>query len=166
MLEELSDSMVASIQLAAKSMCGHQRRLFQAEMTLKYCEGSARKAERRFGWRRSTVDTGLNELRSGIQCFDNFSARGRKKTEECNPQVTAKVHQIVEPRAQADPKFQTSLAFTRITATRVRQELLKDVEVQDVVPSRQTVGAILNRLGYSLRRVQKTRPEKKSPKQI
>ena len=50
-------------------------------------------------------------------------------------------------------------------AARVRAELRKDDELKAVVPSRQTVGEILNRLGYCLRRVQKIRPEKKSPKQ-
>jgi hypothetical protein len=35
-------------------------------------------------------------------------------------------------------------------------------ELKDSVPSRQTVGELLNRNGYRLRRVLKTRPEKKS----
>lgn len=165
MFPEPMDSMVASIQLAAKKMSGYRRRRFQAEMALKYCEGSPRKAERRFGWRRDAVNTGLNELRTGIRWMDDFSARGRKKTEENWPQIEDRIHRFVEPHAQADPKFQTVLAYTRITAARVRKELLEDQGLKDAVPSRQTVGEILNRLGYSLRRVQKTRPEKKSPRQ-
>jgi hypothetical protein len=52
-----------------------------------------------------------------------------------------------------------------MTAQTVRDELLKNDELNPVVPSRQTIGGILNRLGYRLRRVLKTRPEKKFPKQ-
>ena len=43
---------VPDIQLAAKKLTGFKRREFQAELTLKYCNGSARKAETLFGWVR------------------------------------------------------------------------------------------------------------------
>jgi hypothetical protein len=72
---------------------------------------------------------------------------------------------LVEPQAQADPKFQTAFAFTRITARAVRDSLEAEPELKGSVPCRQTVGCLLNRLGYRLRRVQKARPEKKYPRQ-
>jgi hypothetical protein len=133
-------------------------------MALKYCNGSARKAETVFGWYRRTVHTGLKEKETGLRCLDNFRARGRKKTEETTPELVAEIERIVEPHAQADPKFQTPLAFTRMTARAVRDELLKNDFLKSKVPCRQTVGEILNRLGYRLRRVQKTRPQKRSRK--
>jgi hypothetical protein len=71
---------------------------------------------------------------------------------------------LVDPHAQADPKFQTALAFTRITAKAVRDALKTEPELQGSVPCRQTVGCLLNRLGYRLRRVLKARPEKKFPR--
>lgn len=40
---------VEDLRLAASKMRGAERRSFQAEMALKYCEGSARIAERVFG---------------------------------------------------------------------------------------------------------------------
>ena len=70
----------------------------------------------------------------------------------------------MEPQSQADPKFQTTMAFTRITAKAVREALRSQPELKDFVPTRQTVGCMLNRLGYRLRRVQKARPEKKFPR--
>jgi transposase len=160
----LKDETVATIQLAARMLTGFERREFMAEMALKYCGGSARKAETMFGWGRVAVNLGLNEKRTGIRCLDDFQARGRHKTEVQAPQLAKEIKRIVEPHAQADPKFQTTLAFTRITARAVRNELLKDEELKPVVPSRQTVGEILNRLGYRLRRVLKARPEKKFPR--
>jgi hypothetical protein len=68
------------------------------------------------------------------------------------------------PHAQADPKFQTPFAYTRITAKAVRDALLAIPELDGKVPTRQTVGDILNRLGYNLRRVQKARPQKNCPR--
>jgi hypothetical protein len=43
------------IRLAASKMTGARRRAFQAEMALKYCSGSARRAEEVFGWSRQAV---------------------------------------------------------------------------------------------------------------
>jgi hypothetical protein len=160
----LTEDVIQTIQSAAKLLTGHQRRRFQAETALKYCNGSARQAEKVFGWGRAAVDTGLHELRTGIRCLDAYELRGRKKSEDLCPQLLDHIHRLVEPQAQADPKFQTPFAFTRITAKAVRDALQAVPELQASVPCRQTVGQVLNRLGYRLRRVFKTRPEKKFPK--
>ena len=160
----LTEDVIQTIQSAAQLLTGHKRRRFQAETTLRYCSGSARQAETVFGWGRAAVDTGLNELRTGIRCLDAYALRGRKKSEELCPELIDHVHRLVEPQAQAEPKFQTAFAFTRITAKAVRDALQAVPELKDAVPCRQTVGELLNRLGYRLRRVLKTRPEKKFPK--
>lgn len=155
----------ASLCSAAKRLTGFERRRFQAEMAEKYCGGSARVAERTFGWGRDAVNTGLNEMRTGIRCVDNFKARGRIKSEVIDRQLETDIRELVEPQTQADPKFQSTLAFTRATGPAVHaalQDKLKDTGRN--VPALRTVANILNRLGYSMRRVQKTRPEKNFPK--
>ena len=116
MLTELSEVVRETMKSAARKLTGFRRRQFQAEVARQYCQGSARQAERIFGWGRDAVHTGLNELRTGIRCLDNFSDRGRHKTEEQQPALVGQIHAIVAPESQADPKFQTPLAFTRITA--------------------------------------------------
>jgi hypothetical protein len=161
----LTEDILQTVLSAAKLLSGYRRRKFQAETTLRYCEGSARQAEKIFGWGRAAVALGLNEQRTGIRCLDAYQLRGRKKTEELCPEIEGYIHRLVEPHTQADPKFQTTLAFTRITAKAVRDALITEPELQGVVPCRQTVGCLLNRLGYSLRRVLKARPEKKFPRQ-
>jgi hypothetical protein len=160
----LTDDAIQTIRSAAKLLTGHKRRRFQAETALKYCNGSARQAEVVFGWGRAAVDTGLNEFRSGIRCLDAFELRGRHRSEELCPKLIDHIHRLVEPQAQADPKFQTPFAFTRITARAVRDALQAVPELKGSVPCRQTVGELLNRIGYRLRRVLKTRPEKNFPK--
>ena len=164
MRSPISCDTVESIRSAAEKLTSYKRREFQAEMALKYCGGSPRVAEDVFGWRRTAVTTGLGELRTGIRCFDNTSARGRKKTEVLHPQLEQRIRDLAESKAQVDPKFQTALTYTRITAERVRDELLKDEKLTDFVPNRQTIGTMLNRFGFSLKRVQKTRPKKRSLK--
>ena len=160
----LANDVLQTILLAAALLTGHKRRRFQAEMANTYCDGSARHAETTFGWGRDAVETGLNELRSGIRCLDAYALRGRQTTEELHPELEEHIHRLVDPHAQADPKFQTPFAYTRVTAKAVREALLAIPELAGKVPSRQTVGDILNRLGYRLRRVLKARPQKKCPR--
>ena len=164
MRSPITSETVDSIRSAAEKLTSYKRREFQAEMAVKYCGGSPRVAEDVFGWRRTAVATGLGELRTGIRCIDNTSARGRKRTEVLHPQLEERIRELAETKAQVDPKFQTALTYTRITAERVRNELLKDEKFAGVVPNRQTIGTMLNRFGFSLKRVQKTRPKKRSLK--
>lgn len=165
MLAELTESMRETIRSAARRLTGFQRRQFQAEMAIKYCRGNPRRAEGVFGWGRDAVNTGLNELRSGIRCVENYSTRGRRKSEEKIPELVQEIHALVEPESQADPKFQTPLAYTRITAKAVHEWLVANAAGDGrQVPAERTLYDILNRLGYRLRRVQKTKPQKKSLK--
>ena len=124
MLTELTESVRETIKSAARKLTGFRRRQFQAEMAIKYCRGNPRRAEQVFGWGRDAVNTGLNELRTGIRCVDDFSTRGRRKSEEKQPELVQEIHALVEPQSQADPKFQTPLAYTRITAKAVRERLV------------------------------------------
>src|ERR1022692_3772338 len=123
MVTELTAAVRETIRSAARKLTGFSRRQFQAEVATQYCQGSARQAEHLFGWGRDAVETGLNELRSGIRCLDNFSARGRHKSEQLDPMLVDRIRVIVEPQSQADPKFQNPLAFTRVTAKAVREQL-------------------------------------------
>jgi hypothetical protein len=96
---------------------------------------------------------------------DDYSSRGRHKTEVKFPELTAEIQALVEPHSQADPKFQTPLAYTRMTAKAVREQLLaKASQTSCMVPPERTLHDILNRLGYRLRRVRKTKPQKKFPR--
>ena len=170
MVTELTETARETIQSAARKLTGFLRRQFQAEVAGQYCQGSARQTEQLFGWGRDAVETGLNELRTGIRCLDNFSARGRHKTEQLDPALVDRIHAIVEPASQADPKFQTPLAFTRVTAKAVREQLLAEAAATSQtaapaqVPAERTLYDILNRLGFCLRRVRKTKPQKKFPR--
>jgi hypothetical protein len=59
--------------------------------------------EKTFGWDRRTVALGLNELRTGFVCVDNFKARGNKKTEEKLPQLEIDIVALADPESQIEP---------------------------------------------------------------
>jgi hypothetical protein len=48
--KQLSRSQIEDLRLASSKLTGAKRRSFQAEMCLKYCDGSARLSETVFGW--------------------------------------------------------------------------------------------------------------------
>jgi hypothetical protein len=83
---ELLDALIRS---GARRLTGYQRRSFQAEVAVELCSGNARQAERRFGWGRETVEKGLHERQTGLRCLEDFVARGRRRSEEKDPQLAA-----------------------------------------------------------------------------
>ena len=124
-----------------------------AKVAEDYYEGSARIAESYLGWRRKAVQLGLHERRTGLVCQDNYKARGRPSTETSLPNLVNEIHALVEGQAQADPKFQTTFCYMRVSARAVRVALVEVKGYDEVaLPTRQTIGNLLNRLGYRLKK--------------
>lgn len=161
----LKPRQIQDLRLAASQMSGAARRAFQAEMTRKYCHGSARLAETLFGWSRTSVEIGIAEHRTGLRCVGaqaGFS--GRKRWEEKYPAAAATLCELAETQTQQDPTFRTTLAYTRLTAKAAREALQAQGVCETHLPSPSTMAAVLNRLGYRLRKVLKAKPQKRSPK--
>lgn len=163
-MSKLTEAIQFTIDHAARLLTGAKKRKYMAEITSEFFEGNTRQAERALGWGRATIEKGLRELATGIECVDNYSARGNKPTEKKLPHLAQDICELVNPHSQVDPTFQTPFAYTRITAKAVRQALIEGKGYRDEeLPHENTIGPILNRLGYRLRRVQKTKPQKKIP---
>lgn len=149
----LDDTIKSTFQDAAKKLTGPRKREFMAKVAEDYLAGSARKAERVFGWSRQSVQLGLHERRTGLLCVDNYRARGRRKSEVILPNLEADIHQLVDAQAQADPKFQSTFVYARISASAVRAALIDQQGYsEEQLPTRQTIGDVLNRLGYRLKK--------------
>jgi len=134
-----------------------------AEVTLRLCDGNARKAERRFGWGRATIDKGLHELQQGVRCLENFAARGRPRLEVKTPQLAQDIRAIVEPHTQADPELKTARRYSNLSAADVLEALqTKKGYTQENLPSTRTMRDILNRMNYRLKRIRKGQPLKKT----
>jgi hypothetical protein len=150
------------IRKAARRLKGHQRRLFQAEVTDALCGGNPRAAESRFGWGRQSVATGQNEARTGIRCVEDFVARGALAREQREPQLAADVRSIAEPHTQADPELKSPRRYTNLSAKEVLQALKRKGYGDDRLPSERSMRDVLNRLGYRIKRIQKAKPLKKT----
>jgi hypothetical protein len=160
--QSLTASQVADLRLAASKMTGPKRRAFEAEMALKYCGGNPLLAETIFGWGRHTVEVGLAERRTGIRGLGaQLAFSGRKRWEDTHSQAAETLRQLAEAHAQQDPTFRTTLAYTRLTAKAALVALRAQGYGEDQLPSPSTMAAVLNRLGFRLRKVVKAKPQKK-----
>ncbi len=150
------------LRSAARRLTGHQRRLFQAEVTQALCQGSARRAERLFGWGRQSVALGQQEAAHALRCQEDFAARGHKPWEERDAQLARDIRDLAETHTQADPQLKSALRYTRLTATALQQALIAEKGYRAAeLPKPRTLRRILNRLGYRSKRIQKTKPLKK-----
>ena len=161
-MDDSRERLDALIRSGARRRTGYQRRQFQAEVATEPCGGSPRRAERRFGWGRDTVEKGLNELRSGMRCRENFAAKGRKRSEQRDPQLAEDIRAIVEPHAYADPELKSARRYTNLSAAEVRAALRAKGYAGDRLPSERAMRDILNRMNYRLKRIRKGKPLKKT----
>lgn len=158
----LRPSQIVDLRLAASKMTGATRRAFQAEMALKYWGGNPLLAETIFGWGRHTVEVGLAERRPGIMCLGAQAAfSGRKPWEDTQPEAAEALSRLAEAHAQQDPTFRTTLAYTRLTAQAALEALRAQEYREDQLPAPSTMAAVLNRMGFRLRKVVKATPQKK-----
>ena len=162
---ELTDALKGLFIATAQALSGSARRVFMARTAKELGPGGQRRAERELGWSRATIRKGTRELESGVAIVDAFALRGRKRAEEHLPKLLADITAIVDGQSQADPRFRTNRLYTRLTAAEVRRQLIAQRGYTDAeLPTVQTIGAKLNALGYRLRTVAKSQPQKRSPR--
>src|SRR5207244_8663107 len=110
------------------------------------------------------IRKGLRELETGITCVDACSARGRKRAEEKLPDLLTDIKAIVDGQSQTDPRFETTHWYTRLSAAEVRRQLITQKGyTEDELPCEEVIRQRLNQLGYRLRSVRKSTPQKRPP---
>ena len=150
----------------AKGLKGHLRRIFMARTVNSLGRGGLKFAREELGWDKNTIWKGQNELRTGLECFDGASLRGRKRAEEHLPHLLVDIQEIVDSQSQTDATFATERLYTRLSAAEVRRQLIKQKGYQEQeLPTATTIGTKLNKLGYRLKSVVKSKPQKKLKRQ-
>ncbi len=165
---KLTDSLKNLLKETVLQLKGASRRRFMAQTVLELGSGGQTLAEQELGWNRTTIRKGLKELKSGITCVDNNSAKGRKKAEEHLPNLLKDIKKLVDSQSQTDPSFKSQRLYTRLSAAQVRKQLISKFGYSDEdLPTEETIRVKLNNLGYRMKRVAKVLPQKKfqKPKQ-
>jgi transposase len=149
----LTKQTIASFKNASKKIPKHKKRAFQAQIAKDYLDGVPARAEKIFGWGRKTVALGLKELETGIKCIDDYSTRGRKKTEDQLPKLKEDIDKLISGKSQADPKFKTKIKYCQISAKVVCEKLAEKKKYAKKNLKVRTMNDVLNRLGYSLKKL-------------
>lgn len=153
---ELTDTLKKIFTETAQTLNGSDRRGFMAEVVKALGKGGQRQAENELGWHRRTIRKGRRELDSGLRCYDNFSARGRKPAEHHWPNLLDDLKAIAEAESQTDPTFKTTRLYIRLSAAEVRKQLIGQKGYSETtLPSEETIRTKLNGLGYHLKKVKK-----------
>ena len=161
-MDGVADELLKS---ASSQLRGATRRMFLADVCDALCNGSPRMAEARFGWGRETIEKGMFERKESPEeraARPASGNRGRKPSEEQNPQLAVDIRLIVEPHTQTDPELKTDRLYTNMSASEVRSALLEKGYSEAELPSERTLRDILNRMNYRLKRIQKGKPLKKT----
>ena len=164
---ELMREVKALLLNTAKDLKGSALRMFMARSVQALGPGGQRLAERELDWNRGTIRKGMQEVEHGMVCLDAFSLRGRKRSEEHLPNLLIDLKAIVDSQSQADPQFRTNRLSTRLTAAEVRRHLMTEKGYTDEqLPTEETITCKLNELGYFLKKVAKTQPQKNFQKRM
>lgn len=152
----IDEKVKTTLKDAASKLSGPKKRAFMAKVAEDYFCGSARKTETYLGWGRKGVQLGLHERRTGVTCLDNYQGRGNKKTELKRPELKEAMIELVDSQAQADPQMKTTFCYARVSAQSVRDALIREQGyTDDELPTRQTIGTMLNRMDYRLKKLKK-----------
>jgi hypothetical protein len=158
----VSDECAALISRLIDMIPWPARRSAKGDVTLTLLEGRSRTAEDSFGWCRESVAVGIKESQSGIICLNDISSRHRKRVEFKDTKLMDAIIEIITPHAHAEPRLRTDLIYTNMTAQKVRDTLVEKGWSIENLPTRRTISNILNRHGYRLRTVAKSKVKKKS----
>lgn len=133
---------------------GSERRKFRAGVVRTLGRGGQCYVQHALNWSRDTVRLGEHELRSGVDCQDQFQLRGRKPAEHHFPNLLIDIKEIVEPSSQTDPTFRSTRIYTPLTAESIREKLIKDFGYKDSeLLCARTLRKKINQLGFILKKL-------------
>jgi len=164
-MDKLSDETREHILNLFSMLKGAARRKYMAVITKVAFDDNQSEAHRQLGWNRETIAKGASELRLGRDDEDwRTHNGGKKKICEDTPELIEHIKQVVEPQTHADPKLTSDRCYLRLSVNGVMDALMvKFNYAATELPSAESIRKILNRQGYTTRKVQKSKPLKRVP---
>lgn len=133
------DDLLPSLKIAISSLKGSAKRKFAGQLSLDLGWGGKSLVSKTLSISRKTISKGITEIETGEAIKDNFTQRGRKPLEAYNPELLRSIKKIVDGSSQIDPKFTSERLYTRLSASQVRKQLLKQGYTESELPTNQTI---------------------------
>jgi hypothetical protein len=164
MLDRPDAKTIATIKDAARKLKGANRRAFQAQVVIDHCNGNVSHAKTLFGWNQPTIRWAFRERETG-EVIPDAHRPGRTSFSKKLPNLQNDIRSLVDPNSQTHPAFETTFRYTRMTAKSVIETLVQEKGyTKEELSALSTMRELLGKMGYRLRRVQKSGPQKKFPK--
>jgi len=128
-----------------------QKRLFLASEAIAYGRGGIEEAIRISGVSRSTIKRGISELQSGV-AFEGKVRKnggGRNYVEDDYPDIEERICKLIDGSTYGNPE--RVLSYTTESLRKIKREL----ELHGIDVSHETVGKIMESMGYSKQANQK-----------
>lgn len=160
----LTEKTIIFLKKTAAALKGSARRVFMADTVEQIGPGGQTLAERELGWARTSIRLGKHESKSGIYCVPAYNQRGRKPVEFYLPNLLEDIRAIVDGFSQTDPQFRNKRLYTRLTVSELRRQLIAQKNyTSEALPKDEALRLRMNRMGFILKKVQKSKPLKKIP---
>ena len=153
-------SLESSILVAISEMSISGKRRYLGQLSIDIGRGGLSLLSKNLPISRMTLRKGVKEVKSGIVIKDKFEERGRLKAEEKLPNLLSDIQSIVDPASQTDPSLKSTRLYTRLTPSEVRQQLINRGYEDAELPTTRTILTKMKYLGFSRRKVVKTKPKK------
>jgi transposase len=114
-----------------------------------------------FNISRATVRKAVLIFNNKINYKLNIETRGRKRLTEIMPELKQDIKKIIEDNLSIDPRFKSETQYVRLTVKEIKKQLIKTGKYTNGSFSNSSLNNLLNDMGYSLKKVQKTKPLKK-----
>lgn len=99
----------------------------------------------------------------GLIKKNKIETRGRKSLLKKYPELKDDIKRILETQLSTDPKFKSEKRYVRLTVKEIKLELIKTGKYQENSFNNSSLNNIINKIGYNLKKVKKTKPLKKIP---
>ena len=110
---------------------------------------------------RKFVKIVFSRVKDNLEVNYNKNKCGRKKVAEKYPQLEEDIRTIIKEHTYTDSHFQTEQLFCNLTINQVMDDLLKIEKYKKGFISRSSLGNLLNKMGYNLKKVKRNKPLKK-----
>jgi transposase len=143
--------MIERIEMMMPQLNEKQKRMYLASEALSYGRGGIAEVIRITGASRNTIKRGIEELKSGV-IYDGKirgNGGGRKYVEEQYTDIAEKIRELIDGSTYGNPE--RILSYTTESLRKIESEL----KAQGINVSHETVGKILESMGYSKQSNQK-----------
>ncbi len=114
-----------------------------------------------FDLSRFTIRKAIEIFKGTITYKPKVETRGRKSLTTKYPELQEDIKKIIENNSSVDPHFKSETQYVRLSIKEIKKQLIKNGKYEEDSFSDSSLNNLVNKMGYNLKKVQKTKPLKK-----